>query len=102
MPAAPPGNGVVYCRSCTARRPQALRQCSAIVALPTAPGQCGSVWDEFHCSLPPGCAALYWRSCTAPLPGGSGRCNSCDAQPHCPQAVGLCMAGFASPAAPRQ
>ena len=35
MPAAPPGNGAVYCRSCTARRPQALRQCSAGVALRT-------------------------------------------------------------------
>ena len=35
----PPGSEVVHCRSCTTHCPQAVGQCIAGVALPTARGQ---------------------------------------------------------------
>ena len=38
--------------------PKAVRQCAAGVPLPTAPRQCSSVPQEFHCPLPQGRAAV--------------------------------------------
>ena len=66
--------------------PQAVRQCIAGVALPTAPRQWGSALQELHCPLPPGSGAVHCRSYAA----------------HYPQAGGQCIAGVALPTAPRQ
>ena len=54
--------------------------------MPTAPRQCGSVWQELRCPLPPGSEIGHCRSCAAP----------------CPQAVRQCIAGVALPTAPGQ
>ena len=83
----PQGSGAVQCRSCAAHRPQAVPQCVAGVALPTAPGagrrciagvpmptaprQWGSALQEVRCPLPPCVEAVHCGSFTA----------------HCPQAV---------------
>ena len=82
----PPGSEAVHCRSCTVHCPQAVRQCIAGVALPTAPGQCGGALQEFHSPLPPGSEAVHCTSCTA----------------HCSQAVRQCVAGVPLPTALRQ
>ena len=82
----PLGNAAVYCRSCTAHCPHAVRQFIAGIALPTAPGQCGNVLHELHCPLPPGSEAVHCKSCTV----------------HCPQAVRQCIARVALRAAPHQ
>ena len=66
--------------------PQAVRQSIAGAALPTAPRQCGSGLQEWHCPLPPGSEAVHCRSCTA----------------HCSQAVRQCIAGVALPTPPGQ
>ena len=62
------------------------QQCIAGIALPTAPGQCGSALQELHCPLPPGSVAVHCRSCTAhcPLPTGSAvdSCRSSTASAH--------------------
>ena len=81
-----PGSAAVDCRSGTAQCPQAVRQCIAGVALPTAPRQWGRALQELHCPLPPGSAAVDCRSGSA----------------HCPQAVRQCIAGVALPTVPRQ
>ena len=82
----PPGSEAVHCRSSTAHCPQAVRQCIAGVALPTAPRQCGSALRELRRPLPPGSEAVHCRSST----------------PHCPRAVRQCIAGVALSTAPRQ
>ena len=82
----PPGSEAVHCRSCAAHCPQAVRQCIAGVALPTAPRQWGSALQELHCPLASGSEAVHCRRSTA----------------HCPQAVWQCIAGVALPTAPRQ
>ena len=73
----------MHCRSCTVHCPQAVRQCIAGVALPTAPRQWGNALRELHCPLPPGSEAVHCRSCTA----------------YCPRAVKQCIAGVALPTA---
>ena len=47
----PPGSEAVHCTSCTANCPQAVRQCFAGVAQPTAPRQRRSVCVRYttHC-----------------------------------------------------
>ena len=85
----PAGSEAVYCRGSTAHCPQAMRQCNAGFALPTAPRQRSSALQQkrdLHCPLPPGSEAVFNRSCTA----------------HCPQAVRQCIAGVALPTAPMQ
>ena len=82
----PQGSEAVYSRSSTAHCPEALRQCIAEVALPTAPRQWGSALRKAHCPLPPGSGAVYCRISCA----------------HCPQAVRQCIAGDPLPPAPRQ
>ena len=82
----PPGSEAVYSRSSTAHCPQAVRQCIAEVAPPTAPRQWGSALRKAHCPLPPGTGAVYCRSSSA----------------HCPRAVSQCIAGDPPPPAPRQ
>ena len=67
----------MHSRSCTAHCPQAVCQCIAGVALPTAPRQCGSALRGFR-SLRPRPPA------------------------HCPQAVRQCIGGVALPTASRQ
>ena len=98
----PPGNEAVHCRSCGVHCPQAVRQCIAGVALPTAPKQWGSALQEFHCPVPPGSEVVHCRSCSVHCPQGNEavRCRSCTA--HCPQAVRQCIAGVALPTAPKQ
>ena len=64
----PPDSEVVHCRSCTAHCPLTVRQCIAGVPLPTAPRQCGSALQGFHCPLPPGSAAVHCKSCTSHCP----------------------------------
>ena len=44
----PPGTEAVRCTSCPTHCPQAVRQCVARVALPTAPMQCGTGLQEFR------------------------------------------------------
>ena len=78
----PPGGVAVHCRSCTDHCPEAVRQCIAGIALPTAPRQRGSVLQESHCPLRP----VYCRGSTA----------------HSPQAVRQCIAGVARRTAPGQ
>ena len=82
----PPGSVAGHCKSCSAHCPQAVKQCITGVALPTAPGQCGSASQELHCQLPPGSVAGHCRNCTA----------------HCPQAVNQCITGVPLPIAPRR
>ena len=48
----PPGNAAVYCRSCAAQCPRAVRQSIAGVPLP----------------LPPGSEAVHCKGCTARCP----------------------------------
>ena len=57
----------VHSRSSTAHCPQAVRQCIAGVALPTASRQCGSALQEFHCPLPSAykCSAAGHTQCSA-------------------------------------
>ena len=78
-----PGNVALHCRSCTAHCPQAVRQCIAGVAAPTAPRQWGRALQELHCPLPQGSEAVHCKSSTA----------------HCPQAVRQCVAGVPLPTA---
>ena len=85
-PPLPPGSEAVHCRSSTAHCPQAVRQCIAGVALPTAPRQCGSVLQELHCPLTQGSEAVHYRGCTV----------------RCPQAVRQCIARVPLPTAPGQ
>ena len=82
----PEGSEAVHCRSCNAHCPQAVRQCMAGVALPTAPRQWGRALQELHCPLPPGSEIGHCRSCAAP----------------CPQALGQSIAGIPLPTAPGQ
>ena len=82
----PPGSEAVHCRSCTAHCPQAVRRCSAGVALSTAPRKRGSALQELHSPLPPGSEAVHCTSCTA----------------YCPRALRQCIAGVALSTAPRQ
>ena len=106
----------MHCRSSTAPCPQAVRQCSAGVALPTAPRQCGSALQELHCPPPPGPGAVCCRSTTAhcprqggsvlqempgPLPQGREAVSGGSTTPHCPQAMRQCKARFPLPTAPR-
>ena len=64
----PLGDATVYCRSCTAYCPQAVRQCIAGVPLPPAPRQWGCALQESHCPLPQGSEAVYCRRCPATAP----------------------------------
>ena len=71
----PPPSGVaVHCKNCTAHFPQAVRQCVARIALPTAPGRCGSALQELHVPLPPGSQAVYCSWGDGESCPGSGRC----------------------------
>ena len=74
----------MYCGSCTAHCPRAVRQCIAGVQLPIATRRSGSALRECHCPWPPGGVAVHGRSCSA----------------HCLHAVRQCIAGVAVPTAP--
>ena len=64
---------------------QAVSPCAARVPLLTAPRQCGSALQAFHCPLSGGSKAVHCRSSTA----------------HSPRAGRLSIAGVALPTAPR-
>ena len=72
-------------QECHCPPPQAVRQCIARIALPTAPRQCGSALRQLHCPLPLGRETMRCRSSTA----------------HCLQAVRQCIAGVPLLTAPR-
>ena len=79
------GSEATHCRSSTAHCRQALWQCIAGLALPTAFRQCGSVavLQKFDFPLSPSGVALHYTSCTAP----------------CRQAVRQCIVGVELPTA---
>ena len=99
----------MHWKSCTARCPEAVRQCIAGVTLPTdvralrqyvaaftlatAPRQWAGVLQDFHCPLAPNIETVHCRSPTAHCPPSSEtvRCRSCAA--HCLQAVGKSVTG---------
>ena len=83
MPSAQ-GSDAVRCRSPTAHWPQALWLCMTVIALPTAPKQCGTALQEFYRPLPPGSVAVYCKGSTA----------------HRPHAVRQCIAQVPKPTAP--
>ena len=62
----PVGGEVVHKLSFTAHYPQAVRQCTEGVPLPTALGWCQSAPKEFPCLLRVGIVAMHRRSSTAP------------------------------------
>ena len=64
LPVPPPG-GPAHCRTFAARCPQAVWPCIRGVALPPAPGRCGSALQKLHYLLPPGSEAVHCKSCTA-------------------------------------
>ena len=55
----PAGGVAVYCKISTANCPEAVRQHTAGVALPTAPMRCGRTLQEFECTLPPDGVAVH-------------------------------------------
>ena len=65
----PPGRQAVSCRTPTAHRPQAVRQCIAVDPLSTALRQAGSVAQDVLCTLPQSREAEEWRGPAAYSPG---------------------------------
>ena len=92
----PPGGVALHCRSCTAHCPQAAWQCTAGVALPIAPRQCGSALQGLR-SL--GSDRLL---CRTPRPPSWGAAHCRNSTAHRRQAVWQCTAGIALPNAARQ
>ena len=80
LPVATAG-GPAQCRSSTAHCPQAVWQCIAGAALPTAPRQCGSALQALHCAVPP----------------SSGECIAGVALPTAPRQRGNALQGFHRP-----
>ena len=98
----------MHCQRCTTHYPQAVWQCIAGDALPTAHKHCSSALQKVHCPLPPGSEAVHCTSSTAHYPQAVWQCTQefhCPLRPssvavhcrtssaHCPRAVRQCTAG---------
>ena len=67
--------------------------------MPTAPSQCGSALQHFHCPLPQGSVACIAGDAQHTT---HGQCGGALQDFNCPQALWHCNTRLQAPAAPRQ